>query len=77
MTETVKLQLQEIFRLALEIEGCQVSLTPSAQNIHIYRFKGRIGEYDVDVSGYWGDWIDNKHSLSLENCIKNLKEIIG
>lgn len=77
MTETVKLQLKEIFSLVLQIEGCQVSLTPSAGNVHVFRFPYRGSGYDVNVTGYWGDWISPKHEESLENCIKNLKKIIG
>ena len=77
MTETVKDQLQEIFRLVLEIDECQVSITPTATNIHVFRFKGNSGKYDVNVNGYWADWISPDHKESLENCIKNLKEIVG
>ena len=77
MTEAVKIQLQEIFRLALEIEGCQLSLNPSAYLVHAYRFKGNSGNYDINVQGYWANWCDSDHKESLENCIKNLKKIIG
>lgn len=77
MTETVKLQLKEIFSLVLQIECCQVSLTPSCDYVHVFRFPPKGSDYDIDVDGYWSDWCLPEHEKSLENCIKNLKKIIG
>lgn len=71
----LKQKLKRVFDLALQIDGAQVSYTPSAETIQVFKL-GRFEGYVFSYTGYYSDWCKPENPESLYSLIKNLTDHI-